>query len=97
MESVWVPLRHPAWNREFIVQTDACVDGMGAALAQKFKHPVSGEMVERPVRYVSRTPQIRNQSGPRGCRNPSGWLGLGRSGTITCGADPSGPKVTTAT
>ena len=57
MVSTRVALHHPEWNEEFIVQTDACADGLGAVLAQKFEHRLFGKPVERPVRYASRSLQ----------------------------------------
>ncbi|OMH80180.1 Retrovirus-related Pol polyprotein from transposon [Zancudomyces culisetae] len=45
-------LSHPDWNREFIVTTDASVQGVGAILSQQFQEG------ERPISYVSR---ITNQ------------------------------------
>ena len=52
-----VVLQHPDWEEEFIVQTDACADGLGAVLAQRIKDPATGKVTERPIRYASRSLQ----------------------------------------
>ncbi len=57
MASDRVVLQHPDWDAPFIVQTDACADGLGAVLAQRVVSPVTGKLVERPVRYASRAIQ----------------------------------------
>ncbi len=57
MASDRVILAHPDWNEVFYVQTDACADGLGVVLAQKVLSPVTGKLVERPVRYASRALQ----------------------------------------
>jgi hypothetical protein len=57
MMSDRVVLQHPDWDDVFYVQTDASADGLGAVLAQRVKHPETGKIVERPVRYASRALQ----------------------------------------
>ena len=55
MASDRVVLQHPDWEGEFIVQTDACADGLGAGLAQRFKDPYIPKVIGRPIRYGSRS------------------------------------------
>ena len=54
-----VVLQHPAWDKQFFVQTDACDYGMGAVLVQ-----CDEEGVERPVAYWSKafSPAEKNYS-----------------------------------
>ena len=47
-----VLLHHPNWNQQFIVQTDASFEGLGAVLSQ-----IGPDDKERPVRYASRALQ----------------------------------------
>ena len=48
-----VLLRHPNWNNDFIVQTDASSKGLGAVLSQ-----IGPDNKEHPVRYASRALQL---------------------------------------
>jgi hypothetical protein len=45
----------PDYSKPFIIQTDGSAQGIGAVLCQQSKDDTTGEEVERPIAYVSRS------------------------------------------